>query len=151
HGGLGAELWILLVWLAAVTGVTLAASLGRIDPSRLASSPDRAADRPWLLLSNSLVTQHPISLSLLALGGLTVGVLGACGARVALATALVGHVGSTLAAYALLGLVRLGEPGAFASLLSRPDYGVSAVSAAWLGAVAAVMWRRRGASLRGQL
>ena len=49
-----------------------------------------------------------------------------------------------------LGLYRLAEPHAFQGLLSRPDYGVSAISAAWLGAVAAAGWTRRGQTLEGR-
>ena len=61
--------------------------------------------------------------------------------------AVLGQAFSTLLGYSLIGLARLFDPGAFHQLVSAPDYGVSAISAAWLGAIAAVGWRTRRQSI----
>src|SRR5207302_1066960 len=42
------------------------------------------------------------------------------------------------------------SPGALRGTWSAPDYGVSAIAAAWLGAVACVFWRRRGPTITGK-
>ena len=82
------------------------------------------------------------------LGALTLKV---CGTRVLLISALAGHVASTLVVYALLALARTVDSRAFEAVLSAPDYGVSAISAAWLGAIASVSWRARDRTLRGKI
>jgi hypothetical protein len=59
---------------------------------------------------------------------------------------------ATLLVYVLVvGSVRLVVPGAFDSVVSAPDYGVSAISAGWLGSIATVAWRRRDRSRVGKL
>jgi membrane associated rhomboid family serine protease len=45
-------------------------------------------------------------------------------------------------------VARLVDPGAFQRLVTAPDYGVSAICAAWLGAVAGTGWQKRGESIR---
>jgi hypothetical protein len=47
-----------------------------------------------------------------------------------------------LGVYGVIGLVRLAEPHAFASVMHVADYGLSAIIAAWLGAIARVLWAR---------
>jgi hypothetical protein len=42
------------------------------------------------------------------------------------------------------------EPHAFQRTLTAPDYGVSAISAAWLGAITCVLWRTRERMRRGK-
>ena len=73
-----------------------------------------------------------------------------CGSSVLWISALVGHVLSTLIAYGLFAAARMFDHDLYQGLLRAPDYGVSAIAASWLGAVAAAEWRRRGSSFRGK-
>ncbi len=139
-------------FFALVVGLTVASGLGAFPTSSLASSPARLAQgRAWLLLSNGLLAQRPVVLCLFALAVLGFATLAVCGSRVSLIAAIVGHVGSTLLAYALVGAVYLLDGGAVQALVGVPDYGVSAIQAAWIGALAATAWRRWGQSRRGRI
>jgi hypothetical protein len=115
--------------------------------SSLAASPREIADgRVWLLVSNGVIAANPLFWSLFSFCALAFVTLALCGWRILWVAALTGQTFSTLFAYSLIGVARLVDPGAFQSLVSTPDYGVSAISAAWLGAVAAVGWRKRSES-----
>ena len=145
--------WVLLVSPMTVVSALTAAERERLIPlSVLAASPHAVGEaRLWSLLTSALLVQSPLFWSLASfalLGALTLKV---CGTRVLLISALAGHVASTLLVYALLALARTFDPRAFEALLSAPDYGVSAISAAWLGAIASVSWRARGRTLRGKI
>ena len=145
--------WLSLGSLVAVVSALTAAERAHLIPlSVLAASPHAVAEsRIWLLLTSALLVQSPLFWSLVAfalLGGLALQV---CGSRVFWTSALAGHIGSTLAVYALLAFARTFDPRAFQTLLNAPDYGVSAISAAWLGAIAAVSWQGRGRTLRGKI
>jgi hypothetical protein len=134
----------LVGYVAAVWGVTAAASLGLLSPSTLAASPQRLADgRFWLLVTSGLVVDHPVVLSLLSLLAFAAVTGLLCGPAVALRAAVFGHVLSTLLVYGVIAVMRVGQPFAFGSALRRADFGVSAVCAAWLGAAAAVLWLGR--------
>ena len=147
----GAARVALCSWFAVVCGVTVAVWTRSLSVVAIASSPRRIAEgQLWRLLTCAFVVQRPLVASVLALVGLTLLTAVLCGFRLLWVTAFAGHVGSTLLAYTTLGLYRLAEPHAFQGLLSRPDYGVSAISAAWLGAVAAAGWTRRGQTLEGR-
>jgi hypothetical protein len=133
----------LSAFVVVVGGITAATEAGLLSAGALASSPDRiAGDRFWLLFTNGLVCDKPVAASLVGLGLFGIVVLVVCGARVAWTAGLLGHVFATLFVYALVALTRLVDPGAFANVLSARDLGVSAICAAWLGAVAATLWRR---------
>jgi hypothetical protein len=106
-----------------------------------------ADGRVWLLVTNGVIAAHPLLWSLLSFCGLAFATLALCGWRVLWVTALLGQTVSTLLGYSIIGAARLADPGAFQRLVSTPDYGVSAISAAWLGAIAAVAWRTRSESL----
>jgi len=138
-------------FVAVVATLTVAQATGEIGVRTVAASPQRiASGRLWLLITSGLLVQKPLAVSLLsfaALGALTVVV---CGWRVLAWAALLGHVTATLIVYGALALVRLEWPTAFAGVWSAPDYGVSAIAAAWLGAVAFVAWRRRPPTLAGR-
>lgn len=60
------------------------------------------------------------------------------------------HVGSALVVYTAIGLWRLLDPAALRAAWSAADYGVSAVSAAWLGVIAATGWRARESTWPGR-
>ena len=129
--------------VVVVSAVTAATRVEVIRLRWLASSPRQVADgRVWLLVSSAFVADRPIVLSIAAFGGFAVVGAIVCGARLLWISAALGHVGSTLAAYAGLGLLRSVDPGAFAADVDLPDFGVSAIIAAWLGAIVVVEWRR---------
>ena len=139
-------------WLALVLIMTVLNETGTVRATSLASDPNRVrAGKVWLLVSNGIFVQRPIILSFVALAVLAYAAMFVCGARISCLAALIGHVGSTLLAYGVYGIVHLSNAHAFSALGSRPDYGVSAVTAAWLGAVAITAWERRGHTLRGGL
>jgi hypothetical protein len=132
-----------LLAVVVVSAVTAATRAGAIRLRWLASSPRQVADgRVWLLVSSAFVADRPTVVSLAAFGGFAVVGAIVCGARLLWISAALGHVGSTLAAYAGLGLILSVNPGAFAADIDRPDFGVSAIIAAWLGAIVVVEWRR---------
>jgi hypothetical protein len=138
--------------MTVVSALTAAERQRLIPLSVLAASPHAVGEaRLWSLLTSALLVQSPLFWSLASfalLGALTLKV---CRTRVLLISALTGHVASTLVVYALLALARTFDPRAFEAVLSAPDYGVSAISAAWLGAIASVSWRARGRTLRGKI
>jgi hypothetical protein len=122
-----------------------------LSTSEVAASPSRVAHGDlWLLVSSGLLVQRPIALSLVSFVALAFLVVVVCGPKVLWFCAIIGHVFSTVIAYGLLAAVRLADHTAYASLQHAPDYGVSAIAAAWLGAIACTAWSRRGSSLRGK-
>jgi hypothetical protein len=144
---------MLLGTLVAAVSALTAAERGHLIPlSVLAASPHAVAEaRIWLLLTSALLVQSPFFWSLVSfalLGALTLEV---CGPRALWISALAGHIASTLVVYTLVAFARSFDPRAFQALLTAPDYGVSAISAAWLGAIAAVSWRATGRTMRGRL
>lgn len=136
------------VYVGAVAVATSLAA-ARVFPEHLfASSPRRiAAGKFWLLFTNALVADHPRGASFLALVLFGLLALAVCGPRVLWIAAAMGHVFSTLCVYSTIALVRFADRGAFESVLSATDIGVSAICAAWLGAIAAVLWRRPGTTV----
>jgi Rhomboid family len=138
--------------MIVVSSLTVAQRERLIPLSALASSPHAVAEaRLWSLVTSALLVSSPLFWSLLSFalfGALT---LRFCGSRVLLVSAFAGHIASTLVVYALLALARTFDPRAFETLLKAPDYGVSAVSAAWLGAMATVSWGARNRTLRGKI
>ena len=137
---------------AAVVGLTLAHVHHVVSTAGVATSPAAMREgRLWLLFTSGLLVQQPIALSLLSFAALGCLTLVACGPRTLWTAAVLGHVLSTVAVYAGLSVLQLAQPGVAQSVQSSPDYGVSAIAAAWLGAVAQVAWRRQRSSLRGKL
>jgi hypothetical protein len=138
----------VLTTVAIVSSLTGLQRVGAVSLSSLAASPREVADgRVWLLVSSGAVAAEPLLWSLLSFCALAFVTLALCGWRVLWLAAFAGQTVSTLLGYSIIGVARLVEPGAFQRLVSAPDYGVSAISAAWLGAIAAVGWRKRRESL----
>jgi len=138
----------VIVLVAVVSSLTAIQRVGAVPLASLAASPREVADgRLWLLISSGAIAADPLLWSLLSFCGLAFLTLALCGWRILWLAAFTGQTFSTLLGYSIIGVARLVEPGAFQRLVSVPDYGVSAISAAWLGAVAAVGWRKRGESL----
>ena len=128
----------------ATTAVTVANRLGALDARTLASSPQQLADgRVWLLLTSAVLADRPAAASILGFFAVGLAALAICGSRVLCVSALLGHVGSALAVYLGIGLVRHLSHGAWQGAIAAPDYGTSAVIAAWIGAIAFVAWRHR--------
>lgn len=143
------QLWAVLT--GTVVAATLAYRIAGSDPALLASSPARfLRGRLWYLLSSGLVAQSPLALSLFSFALLAAATIAVCGRRATWELILLGHVGSTLLAYAVA-FAASGAELVPAQALERPDYGVSAVQAAWIGALAAAAWRRPGQTRGGRI
>ncbi len=142
---------LLFAWVSGVVAVTIAVDHHEVRLASVACSPAKVEDGSlWSLFSCGLAVQRPVLISVVTFAALGVATIALCGAGVTVMSALIGHVGSTVLAYALLATYRLADPHAFGSLLTRPDYGVSAISAAWLGALAVTGWTARNADRRGR-
>src|SRR5262249_6728940 len=98
--------------------------------------------RLWLLLTSGLIADPPVAPSLVGFWLVCATALAVCPARVGVRVAVVGHTVSALAVYAVIAAARVSDPTAFASVVALPDFGLSAMIAAWLGAIARVLWRR---------
>jgi hypothetical protein len=126
------------LWLAAV--VAISASLGFREghlTQVLAGSPARlASGDAWTLLTSALVIDGTPVPQILGAAVVIALVVQDYGARVLWGTMLLGHVGATLLAYAGIGLLWLIARDDVRSVVHAPDYGISAIWAAALGAVA---------------
>jgi hypothetical protein len=126
-----------------VAGVTVANRLGDLSQSLLAATPRAVGDgRVWLLLGSAAIADRPAVPSLVGFWVVALATLLVCSARLCAGVAVAGHVLSALGVYGVIGLARVADPGAFASVVQLPDYGLSAIIAAWLGAIARVLWTR---------
>lgn len=134
---------------AAVAGLTAAIQAHALSIQPFAASAGRvAAGRLWLLLSSALVIDRPVAVGLVAFAGIAAATLWFCGARVFWIAAVAGHVGSTLLVYGIIGVFRLDDPHLFSQAVGTPDFGVSAMQAAWVGALTAHGWQRCGSGVR---
>jgi hypothetical protein len=139
-------------WISAATAVagavTAANRAGWIGLSHFAASPKAVADgRVWLLLTSGVVADRPWLASLLGFALVGFAALSLAGPRVVAVAALAGHVLATLLVYGFLGAAAAVDAGAFANLADRPDIGLSAIIAAWIGVVACALWRRHRSPL----
>ena len=134
-----------------VAGLTLAIRAHELPAGIFAASATKiAAGEIWLLPASAIVVDRPVYVGLVAFGLLGFAALRICGTRVFWVAAVLGHIGSTLAVYAIIGASRLTDPDVFASAFARQDFGVSAMQGAWVGAIAATAWRRAGADVRAR-
>lgn len=128
---------------AALVGIYLAivAILAALplDLGALASSPAGVArGQLWPLLASGLMVAGDPLLQLPALALAALLVVRRCGGRTFWRAALVGHVGATLVTYAGLGaLWLLWRPDIDRGVLTAPDFGISCVWTAALGALLA--------------
>ena len=138
----------MLAVMAVVSALTALQRVGAVPLASLAASPREVADgRLWLLVTSGAIAADPLLWSLLSFYALAFLTLALCGPRILWLAALIGQAFSTLLGYSLIGVARFLDPGAFHQLVSAPDYGLSAISAAWLGAIAAIGWRTRRQSI----
>jgi membrane associated rhomboid family serine protease len=143
---LGATLAV--AWLAAVGVIAaLQAATGSPRAAALASTPDGIAHgQAWTLLTSGLVIDGAPLAQFAGTALVVAGALRALGGGRFWLVALTGHVGATLVTYAGVALLSLTAPGDVDRVIDAPDYGVSAVWAACLGAVVAKgSLRRAGA------
>jgi hypothetical protein len=125
---------------AVVTGTNRA---GLLPVSTLAATPQSVGEgKLWLLLTSGLLADRPAVPSIVGFWLVGFAVLLLLSPRVVAGVALGGHTLSALAVYGVIALTRVLDPQAFASVLKLADYGLSAMIAAWLGAIACVFWRR---------
>ena len=135
--------------MGIVTALTLATRAHELPLAIFAASAAKiAAGEIWLLPVSALVVDQPVYVGLVTFGLLGFAALWICGTRVFWIAAVVGHIGSTLAVYAIIGTSRLTDPDVFATALTRQDLGVSAMQGAWVGAMAATAWHWAGAAAR---
>jgi hypothetical protein len=147
---LGHALLTPLALAVIVSGVTLLTDApGR---SGLAASARQvfARGQVWRLVTSGTFVQRPYAASLGSFALLACLAFVFCGRGVFWCSALAGHVGSAVPVYLLVGLGWTFEPEAFRNAWTSSDYGVSAISAAWLGAIAAAGWSVRGATWKGR-
>jgi hypothetical protein len=136
----------LAAYFAAMVAVAVLPVLGITEQSlvgALAFSPaDLVSGRLWLLPLSGVIVDGTAWSQLveLAEGAAALVLLG--GAGTFWRAAIAGHVGSTLIAYAVLGVLAMAAPASVGDLFRDPDYGVSCVWAGCLGALAVVAARR---------
>jgi len=161
------QIWTALAvsYLVCVTGleVTRLAS-GFPSPRDLAASPAAiAAGKIWLLGTSALLVSGaptlglgPTAVSLLELAALVAAVallVSRLGGAAFWRAAIAGHVVATLVVYAGVGLLWLLSRELVSGVLHEPDYGVSSIWLAVLGALAVSAWKtmlargREGAEL----
>jgi len=118
-----------------VAGVTVLNRFGVIPLRDLAATPQAVGEgREWLLLTSAFVADRPAVPSILGFTIVGLAALALRGSRVVWTTATTGHLLATVVVYGVLDAARV--------TVSRPDYGTSAVIAAWIGAIAYDVWRR---------
>jgi hypothetical protein len=128
----------------AVVGAGTAANrLAGVPLSSWAATPRAVGDgKLWLLVTSGLIADDPWLPSLIGFTVVLVVALHALSVQQVVGAAAVGQVVSALLVYAVVGVVHMLDPHLVASLLGLEDYGLSAMIAAWIGAVAFVGWRR---------
>jgi hypothetical protein len=116
----------------------------------VASAREVASGEIWILPASALVVDKPFLIGLIAFAVLAAATLQFCGTRAFWLAAVAGHAGSTLLVYAIIGATRLVNPHIFSQAVATPDFGVSAMQGAWVGAIAATAWKRAGADRRNR-
>jgi hypothetical protein len=131
---------------SATAAVTLANRFGDLSVSSLASTAAAVGDgKPWLVLTSGLLADRPAVPSLVGFWIVGFAALLVCSVRLAAGIAVAGHTFSAFAVYGAIGLTRIVDPPAFGSIRHLADYGLSAMIAAWLGAIACTLWMRHAA------
>jgi hypothetical protein len=138
--GIG-EILLMSYLLLVIAIALLRAWFGFPTVGQLAASPALLAHGEWWRLATSaLVINGPAVPQVLAIGVLGTFTIYFGGSGTFWLTALAGHVLGTLLAYAGVVSVWLTDRAVAAKLLVDPDYGVSLIWCAALGAFAAMSW-----------
>ena len=120
-----------------ITAATVLGRLGAFPVRSLASTPAAVSEgRVWLLVTSALVADRPVLASILGFVLVGLATVALCGSRVAWTAAATGHICSAALVYAGVELAH--DRG----ILSYPDFGTSAIIAAWVGASACAIWLR---------
>jgi len=130
--------------VTAVAGAGTAANrLGDVPLASLAATPRAVGEgKLWLLVTSALLADTPWLPSLLGFAVALAAVLYVLPLRQVVVAAVVGQFASTLVVYGIVGGARLLDGHAFASVVDVQDFGLSAMIAAWIGAVACLAWAR---------
>jgi hypothetical protein len=132
-----------------VTGITFATRAHELPLRPFVASATRiAAGQVWVLPMSALVVARPVLIGLAVFVVLALATLRICGARTFWLAAALGHAGATLLVYGIIGSTQLVDVGAFARAAATPDFGVSAIQGAWVGAITATAWARAGVGYR---
>jgi hypothetical protein len=116
----------------------------------VASASKIASGQIWVLATSALVVDKPVLIGLTAFAVLAAAALRVCGTQTFWLAAAAGHAGSTLLAYTIIGATRLADPHVFTRAVTTPDFGVSAMQGAWVGAIAMTSWKRAGTNRRNR-
>jgi hypothetical protein len=137
-------------YFLAVIVTTVLERSGSVEVSALQSSADLiAGGELWRLLASGLVVEGAAVPQILLTAIAAIAFVRLEGAVLWWAAVLVGHVGSALLAYAIIGVASaLGSGGAEAAA-DDPDFGISCVLGATLGALFASGLRRDDRTLVG--
>jgi hypothetical protein len=129
---------LVVLWLACVAAVAIERSR---DPSSfstndLASSPAAlAGGRLWTLVTSAFIIDGPSVPQLVMTAIVAAAVVRIAGAATFALAAVAGHFGATLIAYVGIAAVSIADPATADGVVHAPDYGISAVWAASIGAL----------------
>lgn len=142
--------WVSGVGLVFIVGALTFATRTHELPLRpfVASAAKIASGQVWVVPASALIVDRPVLIGLVAFGVLAAATLRFCGARTFWLAAALGHAGSTLLVYGIIGSTRLADPHMFTRAVVTPDFGVSAMQGAWVGALTATAWTRAGTDHR---
>jgi hypothetical protein len=128
---------------AVVGGSTAANRLAGAPLSWWAATPRAVGNgKLWLLVTSGVLADNPWLPSLLGFAIVLVVALHVLSVPQVIGAAALGQIASALLVYGIVGAAHSVDPHVFRSLLGYEDYGVSAIIAAWIGAIARVGWRK---------
>ena len=131
-------------WLVAVAAIVFVRAVdpGGVSVRALASSPDAlATGRVWTLVTSGFIVSGPPVPQLVMTAIVAVAVVRLAGPAVWWISAIAGHFGATVIAYAGIAAVYVVEPATAEGVVHAPDYGISAVWAATTGTLLLLLHR----------
>lgn len=133
-----------LAYVGLVAGLALARKVGvSVSVADVASSPAAVASgRLWRLVTSAFVVAGPAIPQVLQTAAVAAAALVLGGPGLFWRAAFLGHVGATLVAYAGVGALWLVARSDVDDVVHAPDYGISCVWIAVLGAVLGAVARR---------
>jgi hypothetical protein len=137
--------------LALLCVESLRRATGSPGPAELAANPEAVASgKVWLFVTSAFIVNGPLALELSAAVASSIILIRRHGGLLFWRVAIVSHLGSTLLAYAGVGLLWLSTPDTVGNVVERSDYGISA---AWMGVLGALLvssWRSLAAGRGGR-
>ena len=145
--GLGGVLAV--AYFATVVAIAVARGLGGAPHAGLLASSPAGVVRGelWQLFTSGLVVSGPVGAELPAAAAIAALAVRRLGARTFWFAAALGHVGATLLAYVGVGVVWLAARADVDGVVDAPDYGISCVSLAAVGALVGEAMRARRESV----